>query len=268
MKDDVLSGMIDITAKRTVGIRDIPLVLLSPRRLFARVEDVTAYAWPLVILLTIVTMVGYAMVETGLIDQTVDRRVATRIAELDRTQRDVVERSELRDLYKQEFKKGEFERLLVRIQVVIAEPLKALAAMLLITAVLYGAVALTGRKPEWHTLLTICVYAGFIDALRLLLMLGLMLRFGTLGVDTSPALLAPVLMSGEGTDPVAVAALWGLLAAFDPFRIWYWLVVIAGLSVTMQLPGWRAWLICGLCWLLTAGIRCGLTVASVSNPGQ
>ena len=82
--------------RRTVGVRDIPLVLLAPRRLFRRVEDVGAYGWPLVLLLTGVTLIGWATVQTGLIDRQVDQRVNERIAEVDRTQRDVVERSELR----------------------------------------------------------------------------------------------------------------------------------------------------------------------------
>jgi len=239
-------------------------VLLAPRRAFARVEDVAAYGWPLVILIVAVTLIGYATVETGLVDREVDRRVRARIAEIDKAQRDVVERSELRELYQQQHKKGDFERLLVRIQVIGAEPLKLLATLLLIAAVLYGVVALTGRKTEWHTLLTICIFAGFAELLRLAMLLALMLCFGTLEVDTSLALLVPRLVNGQTVDPQVAAALVGLLSALDPFRIWFWLLVVTGLSVTAQLPGWRAWLVCGLCWLLAAGGRCGLAVAAVA----
>ena len=65
---------------------------------------------------------------------------------------------------------GEFKRLLTRIQVVVAEPMRVLATILLISAVFYGAVALTGRKPEWHTLLEhlrlcqLCRSTGIADA--------------------------------------------------------------------------------------------------------
>lgn len=268
LRDLTLSEALPDTARRTVGVRDIPLVLLAPRRLFARVEDVAAYGWPLVLLLVAVTLIGYATVETGLIDRQVDQRVRARIAEIDNTQRDVVERSELRELYRQEYKKGEFERLLVRIQVIAAEPLKLLAAVLLIAAVLYGVVALTGRKTEWHTLLTICVFAGFIELLRLAMRLALMLSYGSLEVDTSAALLVHFLVTGQGADPTAVAALAGALSALDPFRVWFWFVVIVGLSVTGQLRGWRAWLVCGLCWLVAAGARCGLAAAAVASAAQ
>jgi hypothetical protein len=39
--------------------------------------------------------------------------------------------------------------------------------------------------------------------------------------------------------------------------------VLIGLSVTAQLRGWRAWLICSLCWLAATGLRGGLAVATV-----
>ena len=253
--------MLDVATRRTVGVRDIPLILLSPRRLFARVEDVAAWGWPLAILLTFVTLIGYATVQTGLIDREVDRRVNRRIALIDATQRDVVERSALSELYAKQHKQGEFEKLLSRIQVIVAEPAKALAAALLTAALLYGVVALTGRKPEWHSLLTICVYAGFIDALRLLMTLILMLRYETLEVYTSLAPLTVRLLNLETAETARVASVWGALTAVDPFRIWYWIIIVVGLSLTAQLRGWRAWLICTLCWLFGTATRVGMAVA-------
>lgn len=254
--------------RRTVGVRDIPLVMLAPRRLFARVEDVTAWGWPLLILLTAVTLIGYAMVQTGLIDREVDRQVRAAIAQIDSTQRDVVERSALREMYAEQYKLGEFNKLLTRIQVIVAEPAKALASVLLIAAVLYGVVALTGRKPEWHTLLTICVFAAFIDVLRLLMTLALMLHHGTLEVHTSLVMLPWLLADTQSADPAGLAGLSALLIAVDPFRIWFWLVVIAGLRITAQLRGWRAWTTCVLCWLIPAGVRSALAVAAVSSAAQ
>jgi hypothetical protein len=250
---------------RSVGVRDIPVALLVPRRVFARVEDVAVWRWPLLVLLAAVTLIGYATVQTGLIDRQIDGRVRDRLAQIDREQHDVLELSALRDMYEEERKKGEFEKLLARIQVVVAEPVSALAWVLLIAAVLYGVVALTGRKPEWHTLLTVCVFAAFIDVLRLLMTLALRLRYGTLEVDTSLALLTRFLAKADGADPLAVAALSGLLSALDPFRVWFWLAVIVGLSATTQLRGWRVWLTCSLCWLTAAGARSALAVAAIGN---
>jgi hypothetical protein len=262
-----LAELLGVATRRTVGLRDIPLVLLSPRRLFARIEDVAAWGWPLLCLLTFVTLTGYATAQTGLIDRAVQRRVQQRIAQIDKIQRDVVERSALRELYERERKKGAFENLLTRIQVVLAEPAKALAAVLLVAAVLYGVVALTGRKPEWHTLLTICVYAGFIDALRLLIVLLLMLRYQTLEVYTSLAPLTRQLVDVDACSPAVAITVWGVLSALDPLRIWFWIVIIIGLSVTTQLRGWRAWLVCTVCWLIAAATRTGLVVAAATSAG-
>ncbi len=255
-----MSEVPEISARRTVGLRDIPRVLLAPRQVFARVEDVPAWRWPLLILLTVVTLIGYATVQTGLIDREIDRQVQTQMAEIDRIQRDVVERSTLRELYDQQHKQGEFLKLLTRMRVIVAEPVQALATALLVAAGLYGVTALTGRKTEWHTLLTICVLAGFVDALRLLAMLALRLYTRTLDVDTSPALLLRLLPPGTGGNARALALAAGLLTGLDPFRMWYWAIVIVGLAASAQLPGWRAWLTCGLCWLMAAGGRGGMAV--------
>ena len=83
-------------SRRTVGLRDIPLVLLAPRRLFAKVEDVTAYGWPLAVLLTTLTLIGYAKIETGLIDRQVENSVQVQLARIEKEKRDVVDRSQLK----------------------------------------------------------------------------------------------------------------------------------------------------------------------------
>lgn len=255
-------------ARKAVGVLDIPSALLAPRRFFARVEDVPAYAWSLVVLLTTVTLTGYATVQTGLIDREVQRRVNDRTALIDQQKRDIVERSELRELYEEQRKQGEFELLLTRMQVVAAEPLRMLAAILIIAAVLYGAVALTGRKPEWHTLMSICVFASYAEALRLLMRLVLMISFGTLDIATSPTPLLKLWPEVQSLDPRAIAAIGGGLTALDPFRLWFWIIVLVGLAVTCQLRGWKAWMTCGLCWLVATASRTALAVAPLMQPAS
>ncbi len=259
-----MSTTLEASAKRTVGLREVPLALLAPRRVFRKVEDVPAYAWPLVALLALVSLIGYATVETGLIDREVQRSVRTRIAAIDAVQRNVVERSALRDMYAEQEQQGEFEELLTRIRVVVAEPLKAAMFALLIAAILFGMVAISGRKPEWHTLLTVCVFAGFVEALRLVVELGLMLRHGALDVNTSAAVALPLLIEPGQIDGQAYAGLSGFATVLDPFRIWYWLMIYIGVTTTSQLTGWRAWLVCVLGWLVGGGLRAMMAVALVN----
>ncbi len=255
-----------ITTRATVGVSDIPLALFSPRRVFARVEDVTAYWWPLVLLLVSVTLIGYAKVETGLIDRGVERMVQANIALLEKTQTDVVERSAMSKMIEEQLEEGEFLRLMARINAVIINPIGVLAVVLLIPAMFYGLVALTGKKPEWHTLVTICVFASFADAAGALTRLLLMLRFETEFVDTSLAPLARLMDVAEASSAAPLAGLAGLMTAVDPFRIWFWIILAIGLVTTSQLRGWKVWLSCSLCWLIAAGMRAVLMVGAVSSP--
>ncbi len=250
------------TAQRQVGLFDVPLALFSPKRVFARVEDVPVYGWALIALLMAVTLIGYAEVETGLIDLEVDRQVERGIAELEKEQYDVVERSALTKMIQEQRKAGEFLHLMDRIRVVVVNPVAALATILVLASLFYALVALSGRKPEWHTLLTVCIFASFVDVVAGAVRLGFMLRFETLTVNTSLAALAPMFApEGEGAAQQA-AALSGILSMTDPFRIWFWVVLGVGLAVTAQLRGWKVWTSCILFWLVAAGVRTAALLAS------
>ena len=257
-----------LTSRRTVGVLDIPRVLFAPRGVFGRVEDVPAYAWALVLLLVSVTMLGYMLVETGLIDREVDIQVQRNIAALELEQLDVVERSALSDLIADKKKEGEFLRLIQRVRVIGVSPIGMLAVVLLIPSLFYGLVALTGKKPEWHTLVTICVFASFADLLGIIVRFGMRLQFRTLSVDTS---LAPLMnfVQSEGVSASQMnAAMGGLLSACDPFRIWFWLIMITGLTVTRQLRGWQAWCTCIFFWVAAAGARAAVVASAVQAPAS
>lgn len=259
----VVSFELAQSGRPVVGLWQVPAALAQPRRILSRVEDVPLYGWSLVVLLLAVTAVGYMTIETGLIDREVDRTIEAQIAQLEQDQVDVVERSTLIRMIADLRKQGEFLQMMARVQAVVLGPVATLATILIIPAMLYGIVALTGKKPEWHTLLTICVFASFADVLGSIARLGLMLRYHTLYVDTSLGLLVRTMDTQPGVDAQALAGLEGFLSGVDPFRIWFWLVVAVGLSATSQLRGWRAWLPCTMFWFLAAFMRAGAAAASV-----
>ncbi len=252
--------------RKAIGISDVPGALLARRSVFERVEDVAVWGWPLVVLLTVVTVIGYTTVQTGLIDHEIDGRVQERIARIESEQRDVVERSELRKMYEREIKAGEFEAVLARIGFVVAEPIKVLASALGIAAILYGLVALTGKKTEWHTLLVICVLASYTDAARLLAKLGLMMHYRAMDVETSLAVIGRFPGFMEEMSSRLVAGVGAALSAFDPFRMWFWLLVIVGISTTGQLSRRRAIAAGIVCWLLAGLVRAGIA-ASMAGVG-
>lgn len=231
-----------------LGVQNTLQVFTSPRSLFARVEDTSAYSWSLVFMLALVVMIGYIKVQSGLIDRVVDQQTQQSLAELEKNQAQLVNRTELRDRMEKAIKAGEFNKTIYRLGAVALTPAYILASYLLISSVLYAAVALTGRKPEYHTLMSICVYAGFIELLGYFVHLGMVFYYRTIYVDTSLSMLVP---HGEPT--------W--LVAIDPFRIWFWVLIVIGLIVTKQLSRRMAIVSCSLMGLLTAGVRVAMSYA-------
>ena len=231
-----------------LGVRHSMLVFAAPRLVFSRVEDTGAYGWALVTLLALVTLIGYAEVQTGLIDRTVDQQTEKSLAELEKTQAPLVDRVQLRERMDGLRKAGEFNKLITRLWRVVVAPIQTLASFLLIASALYAIVALTGRKPEYHTLMSICVYAGFIELLAYILRLAMMLYYRTINVDTSLGLLS-------AADKPSV------LTAIDPFRIWFWVLVAIGLVVTRQLSRRMAIASCALMAIVATAARVGLVFA-------
>lgn len=235
-------------AREPLRLRDALSIFVSPAKVFARVEDTGAYGWALFTLLVLVLLVGFAQVQTGLIDQDVARRTELKLAELEKNHGQLLDRVELSDRMESIRKEAEFTRLLSRLRVIIASPVYFLASFLLISSLLYAVVALTGVKPEYHTLMSICVYAGFVELTACVLQLAMVLYFRTSSVDTSLGMLAP-----PGKPSV--------LYAFDPFRIWFWVLVALGLSITHQLRVRTAVASCALFCLVGIGARMGLAMA-------
>ena len=232
-----------------VGVRHALLVYVMPRSLYERVEDTGAYGWALLTLLGLILLIGYAEVQTGLIDQTVDKATKVKKEALEQTQGGLIDRIELKDRMEAIDKQAVFDKMITRLGRIIVSPAYFLASFLLISSILYAMVALTGRKPEYHTLMSICVYAGFIELVAYIVRLGMMLYYKTIDVDTSLGMLAPL-----------GAPKW--LSAVDPFRIWFWVLVALGLTVTRQLSRRMAIVSCTLLALVAMAARAGLAVAT------
>ncbi len=233
----------------TLGLRHIFWVLVKPVALFRRIEDSGKYGWSLAILLGLILLTGYMQVQTGLIDRVGDEQTEQQLAELERTQFHLIDRMEMKERMEDIRKQGEFTNLMARLGAIVVSPLHMLVSVLLISSLLYAAVALTGRKPEYHTLMSICVYAGYFVLLAHVLRLAMMLAYRSVDVATNLSMFAP---AGEPT--------W--LVAIDPFRIWFWVSVAVGLTVTQQLSRRVAIVSCSLMCLASAGVRVGMQYAT------
>ena len=234
--------------KPALGVRHALLAYAAPGSLFSRIEDTGAYGWALVTLLAMIMLTGYAQVQTGLIDETVERKKDQKLEEIEKTEGQLVDRIALKERMDSVHKQAEFTRMLARLGSLVAAPVVMLASFLLISSILYAIVALTGRKPEYHTLMSICVYAGFIELLGAFVSFAMMYHYRTIDVNTSLGMLA---------DPSKPS----VLAAIDPFRIWFWVLVAMGLIVTRQLGRRMAIAACTMMCLGGMGIRAAMEFA-------
>lgn len=237
--------------RSALGVRHALWIYARPSALFNRVEDTGAYGWSLVILLGLVAMAGYLQAKTGLIDRVVEEQTAKNLDKLEPKAGEPVDHAKLREALEKAQKQGEFTKTITRLWVIVGSPVVMLLSFMLIASVLYAAVALTGRKPEWHTLMSICVYAGFIELIAVLLRVAMMVFYRTVDVNTSLAMLAT---PGKPS----------LLAAVDPFLLWYWVLVAMGLTLTRQLSRRMAIVSCVMMCLVSMGLRVGMSLVSVS----
>lgn len=235
--------------KPALSVWDGFRVLVAPRGVFDRVEDTGAYGWTLVVLLVLVTLLGYLQMQSGLIDRLVDEQTEKAQAEYENQNRDMVDRVKMREDLESIRKGGEFTKMLARLNAVVLSPLAMLTSFLVISSVLYAVVALTGRKPEYHTLMGICVFSAFIELTAYGVETAMIFRYGTLDVATSLGMLS---------EPGKVS----VLAALDPFRIWFWVLAGIGLTVTQQLSRRMAIVSCVLLCLAGMGIQMGMAFAA------
>ena len=232
-----------------LSLRHALLVYVSPRSLFDRVEDTGAYGWALMTLLLLVVLTGYATLQTGLIDRVVDQQTERRLAELEESRAQLIDRVELSERMADIRKESAFNKLIARLGVIVFAPAGLLVSLLAIASVLYALVALTGRSPEYHTLMSICVYGAFVELVGYVVRLAMMLYYRTTEVETSLGRLAT---AGEATP----------LVALDPFRIWFGVLVVIGLCVTQQLSRRMAVVTCTLMALIAGGVRVAFSFAS------
>ena len=228
-----------------LGLSDAPKMFVSPGAVFARIAQDARYGWALGALLLLTALIGWATVQTALIDRQVNMQTQRSLANLEREQIDLLTRAELSERLDNIRKTAEFQKLMARGGVMLATPLTLVASVMLIAAMWFAVVALTGHKPDYPTLMAICVYSAVIDVLAQMLRLALMLYYRTMEVDTSLGLLV-----ADQSSP-----LHGVLSAIDPFRTWFWVLAALGLVITGQLTRRAAIVTCVLFWLIATGVR-------------
>ena len=85
---------------------------MGPGRVFRRVAERSEYGWALGAMLLVITMIGWATVQTGLIDLEVNRQTGKALAELEREQAELLSRPELSERMEKVREAGEFSKLI------------------------------------------------------------------------------------------------------------------------------------------------------------
>jgi hypothetical protein len=190
--------------------------------------------------------IGYLQVQTGLVDLEVDRRTAQDVADMEKHQAHALDALEFKDRVESIKGHGEFQKALLHLAYMFGTPVGLVVFFMGVAAALFAIVALTGRKAEYHTLLAICVHAGIMLVIAAVLQVAMMVYYRSGDVSTS---LAPL---GHNWDH-------GVLAAIEPFDLWFWALVYCGVVTTRQMGLGMARLTCATMALMMMGWRLAIS---------
>ncbi len=233
-------------------------MLIAPGLVFRRIADDAAYGWALGCLLLVSVWLGWSTVQTGFVDRAIGEQTRKAEADLERDQAEILRRSELSEEMEKLREASTFTKLIARMVGIVGPPIRLLASLMLIAAVLFAAVALAGNKADYATLLAICVYSAVIDVVAAALRLLMMIACRSGEVRTSLDLLVP---TGEATR-----ILRSILLGVDPFRVWFWVLVATGLIVTGQLSRRTAIATCTLLAVVGTAIATVPAIAGTAAP--
>ena len=237
----------------TAVMRNIAAVYGSPRRLFERVEESTPYGWALGVLLLLLALCGYVVVVSGLVEREVDQAAERAVARFESARLGEISQARLDEEMGELREAKWFWNVMSSGWRILASPVNIVGRIFVGAGIIYVVVALSGRRPIYGLAVTIFVYAGYTEVLREVLRVYLMLSGLTTDVDTS---LAAALPSGT----VAWGPLWVALRAVDPFAVWFWRLVAAGVVITRQLPVRRAVVVCVMLGLVEGLGHAGVDV--------
>lgn len=243
------------------GIRDIPSVYASPVRFYRQFDLATPYGGPLILLVMLLAAAGYVVVGSGLIGRAVDISTEKSLSRIEKASVGEVKRDVLDEQLRVTRTAAVFWKVLANGTAVLQAPIEVLCRVFVGAGVAFVLVAMAGRKPAYHGLVSILTFAAYVEVLRQAVVVPLMLSLRSTEVETSLA----VVLRGR---PEVSGWLYAGLQAVDPFTIWYYTLAAIGISRSGQLSTRGAVLLCVLLWLGAAGLNVGMVfVAGILEDG-
>lgn len=234
----------------SVKLRNIPSVYASPVRFYEQLDLGTSYGGPLAVLVLLLALAGYAVVASGLVEREVDLSTEKLLAMIEMMGKGELTRDQLDQQLATGRNTAVFWKVMQSGAVILSGPIDAIGRIFLGAAVIYVAVALSGRKPAYHGLVAILTFAAFVEVLRQAVVVPMMINLKSTDVETSLAVLA------RGR-PAVSGWVYAALQAVDPFVIWFYVLAAIGISRAGQLSARGAALVCTGLWLGSAGLRTG-----------
>ena len=235
-------------------LRNIFCLYWAPTRLFRGLDQTARYGVPLLILVVLLALCGYALVASGLVDREVGQASELAIARWDEATRGEVSQRQWQEGISDLREEASFWKLVVGGWAIVSPPAAAAGRIFIAAGVIYMLVALAGRTPSYGLLVTIFVYAGYALLVGEILREGMMFLQQSTDVDTS---LAVVLRGRESVSAPAYLA----LRAVDPFVLWFWGLAAAGVVVSGQLRAGRTIVACTMLWAAESLGQAGVLAA-------
>lgn len=201
---------------------DIASLFLRPSALFLGLAVENRAGRALGILLILEMALTGLIVSTGVVDYEIEADTQRQVSERLRDQEGPDDDDALASTLSSIEKWGVFKKLLAKLGWVLGIPGRTLAGVIVLSWILFAAVALRGGKPKYEELLAVAVFASFVELPRLLVKLYLITELQVARVETSLAAFVPV-------GPKTPFWIYLLARRIDPFEIWFWILVGYGI---------------------------------------
>jgi hypothetical protein len=224
------TALLEPSARERPGslARDILWVFTRPADLFNELPVCNRAAPALLVLLLVQLAFAGLIISTGVKDYEIEthtQKEITKVRQYFKGEEGAEEKltSSIDSLEKN----AVFTKLMTRVGLLLGGPLRQCVNIGLLAGILFIVVALRGGKPNYQLLLGIAVFAAYVEVPRMLMQVVLISQLQTSRVETS---LAAFFMRPNVSFP-----LYLFLRRFDPFFIWYYVLVGLGLTRTGQL---------------------------------
>ena len=210
---------------------DVLALFLRPSALFSQLPRCNRALGAFTLLLICYGLYAWGVISTGVLDYEIDRqdqKEESNLRQHYQPSKDDEDSEKLTSKLDSAGKTAEFNKQMERVKLLLLAPLGLLTRLSLLAGILFMIIALRGGKPNFQTLFGIAVFSALVEIPKLICRLLLITQLQVSRVETSAAALI------RGPDE---SGLWSYMALrrFDPFDIWFFILIGIGLYYTGQM---------------------------------